>query len=213
MEAEVSSKIGADKHEQSQERTSHRCGFRPHRLNTHIGTMYLMIPKVKSGGYIPFFVTKRKRSKTALIQVIQEAYVQGVSTRKIEKLAKSLGIKDISRSQVSEITQGLNEQAEEFRNHPLTSNAYPILWVNTLYEKIRYTNRIVSMAILLVCGVSEEGKREVLAIEPMLEESRESYKQLFEKLKERGLTKPSLIVSNAHKGLITAIGECFPKAS
>ena len=171
------------------------------------------MPRVRSGGYIPFFVTERKRSEAALIQVIQEAYVQGVSTRKIEKLAKSLGIEGISRSQVSEMTQGLNEQAEEFRNRPLTSNAYPVLWVDALYEKVRYAGRVVSMAILLVCGVSEEGKREVLAIEPMLEESRESYKQLFEKLKERGLTKPSLIVSDAHKGLVAAIGECFPGVS
>ena len=116
MEAEVSSKIGAEKHEQSQERTSHRCGFRPRRLDTRVGTIYLMVPKVRNGGYIPFFVTERKRSEAALIQVIQEAYVQGVSTRKIEKLAKSLGIEGISRSQVSEMTQGLNEQAEEFRN-------------------------------------------------------------------------------------------------
>lgn len=212
MEAEVSSKIGADKHEQSQERTSHRCGFRPRRLDTRVGTMYLMVPKVRSGGYIPFFVTERKRSEAALIQVIQEAYVQGVSTRKLEKLAKSLGIEGISRSQVSEMTKGLNDQAEEFRNRPLAS-VYPVLWVDALYEKVRYGGRVVSMAILLVCGVNEEGKREVLAIEPMLEESKESYKQLFEKLKERGLSKPTLIVSDAHKGLVAAIGECFPGAS
>ena len=213
MEAEVSSKIGAEKHEQSQERTSHRCGFRPRRLDTRVGTIYLMVPKVRNGGYIPFFVTERKRSEAALIQVIQEAYVQGVSTRKIEKLAKSLGIEGISRSQVSEMTQGLNEQAEEFRNRPLSSNAYPVLWVDALYEKVRYASRVVSMAILLVCGVNSEGKREVLAIEPMLEESKESYSQLFEKLKERGLKKPSLIISDAHKGLVAAIGTCFPGAS
>ncbi len=213
MEVEVSSKIGADKHEQSQERISHRCGFRARRLDTRMGTMYLMIPKVRKGGYIPFFVTERKRSEVALIQVVQEAFVQGVSTRKMEKLAKSLGIESISRSQVSEMTKGLNEQAEEFRNRPLTSNSYPVLWVDALYEKVRYGGRVVSMAILLVCGVNDEGKREVLAIEPMLEESRESYKLLFEKLKDRGLTKPSLIVSDAHKGLVAAIGECFPGSS
>ena len=132
---------------------------------------------MRSGGYIPFFVTERKRSEAALIQVIQEAYVQGVSTRKIEKLAKSLGIEGISRSQVSEMTQGLNEQAEEFRNRPLTSNAYPVLWVDALYEKVRYAGRVVSMAIRLACGVSEAGKREALATEPMREESRESYKK------------------------------------
>ncbi len=213
MEAEVSGRIGADKHEQSQERTSHRCGFRARRLDTRLGTMYLMIPKVRNGGYIPFFVTERKRSEAALVQVVQEAFVQGVSTRKMEKLAKSLGIEGISRSQVSEMTKGLNDQAEEFRNRPLTSSAYPVLWVDALYEKVRYGGRVVSMAILLVCGVNEEGKREVLAIEPMLEESRESYKQLFEKLKERGLSKPFLIVSDAHKGLVAAIGECFPGTS
>ena len=213
MEVEVSNKIGADKHEQSKERTSHRCGFRPRRLDTRMGTMYLMVPKVRSGGYIPFFVTERKRSEAALVQVVQEAYVQGVSTRKMEKLAKSLGIEGISRRQVSEMTKGLNEQAEEFRSRPLTSSAYPVLWVDALYEKVRYGERVVSMAILLVCGVSEEGKREVLAIEPMLEESRESYRQLFEKLKERGLKNPSLIVSDAHKGLVAAIGECFPGSS
>jgi len=114
-----------------------------------------LVSKVRNGGYIPFFVTERKRSEAALIQVIQEAYVQGVSTRKIEKLAKSLGIEGISRSQVSEMTQGLNEQAEEFRNRPLSSNAYPVLWVDALYEKVRYTGRVVSMAILLVCGVNK----------------------------------------------------------
>ena len=213
MEAEISNQIGAEKHEQSQERTSHRCGFRTRRLDTRMGTMYLLVPKVRNGGYIPFFVTERKRSEAALVQVVQEAFVNGVSTRKMDKLAKSLGIEGISRSQVSEMTKGLNEQAEEFRNRPLTSGAYPVLWVDALYEKVRYGGRVVSMAILLVCGVNEEGKREVLAIESMLEESRESYKQLFEKLKERGLTKPSLIVSDAHKGLVAAIGECFPGAS
>ena len=212
MEAEVSSKIGAAKHEQSQERTS-RCGFRPRRLDTRMGTKYLMVPKVRNGGYIPFFVTERKRSEAVLIQVIQEAYVQGVSTRKIEKLAKSLGIEGISRSQVSEMTQGLNEQAEAFRNRPLTSASYPVLWVDALCEKVRYARRVVSMAILLVCEVNDEGRREVMAIEPMPEESRKSYRQLFEKLKERGLTDPSLIISDAHKGLIAAIGACFPGAS
>ena len=130
MEAEVSNQIGAEKHEQSQERTSHRCGFRPRRLDTRMGTMYLLVPKVRNGGYIPFFVTERKRSEAALIQVVQEAFVQGVSTRKMEKLAKSLGIESISRSQVSEITKGMNEQVEAFRNRPLTSGSYPVLWVD-----------------------------------------------------------------------------------
>ena len=213
MEAEVSGRLGAGKHEQNPERTSHRCGFRPRRLDTRMGTMYLLVPKVRNGGYIPFFVTERRRSEAALVQVVQEAFVQGVSTRKMEKLAQSLGIEGISHSQVSEMTRGLNEQAEEFRNRPLASGSYPVLWVDALYEKVRYAGRVVSMAILLVCGANQEGRREVLAIEPMLEESRESYRQLFEGLKGRGLGLPSLVISDAHKGLVAAIGECFPGAS
>lgn len=138
-----------------------------------------MVPKVRNVGYVPFFVTERKRSEAELVQVVQEAFIQGVTTRKMEKLAKCLGIEGISRNQVSEMTKGLNEQAEEFRNRPLTSKSYPVLWVNALYEKVRYSGCVVSMAILLVCGVNEEGRREVLEIEPMLEESKESYKQLF----------------------------------
>ena len=100
-----------------------------------MGMIYLMEPKVRQGGYIPFFVTERKRSEAMLVQVVQEAFVQGVSTRKMEKLAHSLGIENLSRSQVSEVTKGLNEQVEEFRNHSLADTVYPVLWVDVLCEK------------------------------------------------------------------------------
>jgi putative transposase len=212
MEAEVSSQIGAKKNEQSSERTSYRSGYRPRRLDTRMGTMYLMVPKVRNGGYIPFFVTERKRSEAALIQVIQETYVHGVSTRKIERLAKKLGIENLSRSQVSEMTKGLKEQAEAFRNRSLVGDNYPVLWVDALYEKVRYSGRVVSMAILVVCGVNESGQREILAIEPMLEESSVTYTHLFKKLKERGLTGVQLVVSDAHSGLVKAIMASFPGA-
>ncbi len=168
MEAEVSSQIGADKHEQKGERTTHRSGYRPRRPDMRMGTIYLMVPKVRNGGYIPFFVTEQKRSEAALIQVIQETYVQGVSTRKIEKLAKKLGIENISRSQVSEMTKSLNEQAKAFRNRSLSGACYPVIRVDALYEKVCYGGHIVNMAILLACGVREYGRREVLTIEPTL---------------------------------------------
>jgi transposase-like protein len=213
MEAEVSSKLGAEKNEHSNERTGNRSGYRPRRYDTRMGTMYLLVPKVRSGGYIPFFVTERKRSEAALIQVVQEAFVQGVSTRKIDKLAKRLGIENISRSQVSEMTKELNEQVQSFRERPLDGEPYPVLWVDALYEKVRYGGRVVSMAILIVCGVNAQGRREVLAIEPMLEESKVSYNQLFEGLKARGLQTPSLVVSDAHGGLVAAIRASFPGAS
>ena len=123
MEAEVDQQLGAEKSQRTDGRS----------------------------GYISFFVTERKRSEAMLVQVVQEAFVQGVSTRKMEKLAHSLGIENLSRSQVSEMTKGLNEQVEEFRN----DTVYPVLWVDALYEKVRVDGRIVSMAIFIVCGVNE----------------------------------------------------------
>jgi len=213
MEAEVSSLAGADRNAHASTRKDYRCGYRPRRLDTRMGTMYLMVPKLRGQGYIPFFVTERKRSEAALIQVVQEAFIQGVSTRKMEKLAKSMGIENISRSQVSEMTKGLNEQVQEFRTRPLCQTRYPILWVDALYEKVRLDGRVISMAVLVVCGVDESGKREILAVEPMLDESKESYCQLFQSLQERGLHTPKLVVSDANKGLISAIREGFPGAS
>lgn len=187
MEAEVSLKLNSDKSERSDGRYGYRSGYRPRRLDTRLGTVYLMIPKVRQGGYIPFFVNAYKRSEAALVQVVQEAYVNGVSTRKIERLAKHLGIEGISRSQVSEMTKGLNEQVEQFRNRTLDSHHYPILWADALYEDVRIDGHVVSEAIIVVCGVDEHGKRDVLAVEPMADESLESYKNVFSRLKTRGL--------------------------
>jgi len=213
MEAEISQRLGAAKNEHSNGREGYRSGYRPRRLDTRMGTMYLLVPKTRNGGYIPFFITERKRSEAALVEVVQEAFIQGVSTRKIEKLAKRLGIENLSRSQVSVMTKGLNEQVEAFRNRSLSDTSYPVLWVDALYEKVRFNGKVVSMAILIVCGVNGEGKREVLSVEPMLEESRESYSQLFQGLKSRGLSRPALVVSDAHTGLVSAIRESFPGAS
>lgn len=213
METEVDQQLGAEKSQRSDGRSGYRSGYRPSRLDTRMGTMYLMVPKVRQGGYIPFFVTERKRSEAALIQVVQESFVQGVSTRKMEKLAQSLGIENLSRSQVSEMTKVLNEQVNEFRNRPLSNTVYPVLWVDALYEKVRVDGRIVSMAVLIVFGVDENSHRDIIAVEPMAEESRSSYGVLFQDLKDRGLTTPKLIISDAHSGLVSAIQASFPGAS
>ena len=197
MEAEASGLVGAEKNAHNPSRSDYRCGYRPRKLDTRMGTMYLMVPKLRSRGYIPSFVTERKRSEMALIQVVQEAFAQGVSTRKMEKLARRLGIESLSRSQVSEITKGLNDQARKFRGRSLAGSRYPALWTDALYEKVRVDGRVISMAVLIVCGVNEQGHREVLAVEPMLEESRESYSQLFENLQQRGLETPPLVISDA----------------
>ena len=204
MEVEAANKVGANKNEHSVERKTHFSGYRPRRFDTRMGTMYLMIPKLRKGGYIPFFITEKKRAEQALMSVIQEAYINGVSTRKIERVAKEMGIDGISASQVSQINKGLNEQVEEFRNRAL-QNEYPFIWVDALYEKIRSNGRVVSTAIMIAYGVGMDGKREVLAIEPFYSESNESWRAFFKKLKERGLKKCALVVSDAHQGIQNAV--------
>ena len=208
MEAEVESKLCAEKSERSSGRQGYRSGYRVRRFDTRMGTMYLMVPKIRNGGYIPFFVEAKKRSEAALMNVIQEAYVNGVSTRKIDKLTKTLGIESISRGQVSAITKDLNEQVAAFRTRKLEAT-YPVLWVDALYERIRDNQRVNNMAVLVVTGINLEGKRDILAVEPMYEESAATYRKLFEDLKERGLEKVWLVVSDAHKGLVKAARETF----
>jgi len=208
MEAEVSAKINAAKSERNPQRTGYRSGYRVRRFDTRLGTMYLFVPKIRNGGYIPFFVTEKKRSEVALMNVIHEAYINGVSTRKIEKLAKSLGIDSISHSQVSQITKELNDQVAAFRQRPL-QETYPVLWVDSLYEKIRVGHQVKNLAVAVVTGIDESGKRDILAIEPIYEESETTYQSLFDKLKERGLKNTWLVVSDAHKGLVQAIRKSF----
>jgi len=208
MEAEVASKINASKSERTPQRSGYRSGYRVRRFDTRMGTMYLFVPKLRNGGYVPFFVTEKKRSEVALMNVIHEAYINGVSTRKIDRLAKSLGIDSISRSQVSQITKELNNQVAVFRERPL-QDTYPVLWVDSLYEKIRVGRQVKNMAVAVVVGVDEHGRRDVLAVEPMHEESEATYQRLFEKLKDRGLKNVWLVVSDAHKGLVQAIQRSF----
>ena len=208
METEVQTKLGAEKSERVANRQGYRSGYRVRRFDTRMGTMYLMVPKIRNGGYIPFFVEAKKRSEAALMNVIQEAYVNGVSTRKIEKLTKTLGIESISRGQVSAIAKDLNEQVAAFRSRSLEAT-YPVLWVDALYEKIRDEHSVKNMAVLVVTGVNLEGRRDILALEPMYEESTATYNKLFENLKARGLEKVWLVISDAHKGLIKAVRESF----
>ena len=143
-----------------------------------------------------------------MIQVVQEAFVNGVSTRKMERLAQSLGIENISASQVSAMTKELDNQVSQFRTRSLEKE-YPVIWVDALYEKIRFDGRVIIMAVLVVAGITVEGHREILACEPMMNESEETYRILFNNLKERGLEKVWLCVSDAHSGLRAAIRKTF----
>jgi transposase-like protein len=212
MEIEVSKKANAQKGIHSSERKTYRCGTRLRRFDTRLGTMYLLIPKLREGGYIPFFVTEKRRSEQALIEVVQEAWINGISTRKIDRLAKSLGIENISASQVSEISKGLDDMVAEFRTRPLEEE-YPVLWIDALYEKIRDQDRCQNKAIMVVKGINLQGMPQILAVEPFNEESEENYISLFASLKDRGLNKVWLCVSDAHRGLQNAIRKEFLGAS
>jgi len=204
MQIEAEANVGAQKGEHSQGRKTYFSGTRVRLMDTRLGTVYLFIPKLRKGGYIPFFITERRRSEQALIALIQEAFINGVSTRKIEQLAKSLGIENISASQVSDINKGLSEQVEYFRTKPLESD-YPFLWIDALYEKVRDDGPVISLALMIAYGINREGKRDILAIEPMYEESEETWREFFRKLKRRGVRKICLCISDAHLGIQKAM--------
>lgn len=212
MELEAEQKVGAEKYGHNPERKTYFSGHRPRRFDTRFGSMYLMIPKVRNGGYIPFFLQEKKRTEMALMEVIREAYINGVSTRKIDKLAKAMGIQGLSSGQVSELVKGLDDQVAQWRSRPLESE-YPVLWADAVYEKIREGGRVISSAVLVVQGLTKDGAREILAVEPMVEESEETYLSVFRSLKARGVKKVWLVVSDAHAGLKKAAQKAFLKSS
>lgn len=203
MEAEVTAKIGAEPHERSEDRTTHRNGHRERRWDTRLGTMTLNIPKLREGGYVPSFIEHRKRSEQALISVIQEAVVKGVSTRKIEGVLEQFGIAGVSAGQVSQLCATLDDKVRQFRERPLGESRY--VWVDAVYEKVRVDERVESMAVVIATGVNPEGRREVLGVDVVPAESEESWTGFFKSLRERGLTGVRLVISDAHKGLTAAV--------
>ena len=203
MEAEVAQKVGAEAHERSDTRTTHRNGYRSRRWDTRLGTLNLEVPKVREGGYVPSFIEHRKRSEQALISVIQEAVVKGVSTRKIESVLEEFGIAGVSAGQVSQLCASLDEKVRKFREGPLGEIRY--VWVDALYEKVRVDERVESMAVVIAIGVNLQGRREVLGFEVIAAESEEGWTEFFKGLKERGLHGVKLVISDAHTGLKNAV--------
>lgn len=203
MEAEVTAKIGAEAHERSEQRTTHRNGHRSRRWDTRLGTLELQVPKLREGGYVPSFIEHRKRSEQALISVIQEAVVKGVSTRKIEAVLEQFGIAGVSAGQVSQLCAALDEKVRKFREGPLGEIRY--VWVDALYEKVRVDDRVESMAVVIATGVNLQGRREVLGVDVIPAESEEGWTQFFKSLKERGLKGVRLVISDAHQGLMVAV--------
>lgn len=211
MELEINQRTGSDKGEHNPERTGYRSGYRSRRFDTRLGTMELEVPKLRSGGYVPFFVNQWQRSEQALVAVVVEAYKNGVSTRRIQHLAQRLGVSGISASEVSEMNKSLDSMVENFRTRELESE-YPVLWVDALYENIREDGRIEGKAVMVVKAVNLEGRPDIIAVEVMENESEDTYLNLFNGLKARGVEKVWLCVSDAHKGLRSAVMKAWTGA-
>ena len=206
MEAEVSELVGAARGERApEERLTHRNGYRARTWATRAGELELAIPKLRRGSYFPSFLEPRRRSEQALIAVVQEAYVAGVSTRKVDQVVESLGLR-ISKSEVSRICQGLDEQVEAFRNRPLEGR-YPYLWLDAKVEKVRDGGRVVRKALVLAYAVHESGYREVIGLDVGEAETEAFWRAFLRGLVERGLGGVQLVVSDAHAGLKKAIGQ------
>src|SRR5829696_7469479 len=169
MELEVAAPIGAGRYERTDERSAQRNGHRPRTWDTRVGSLELQIPKLRTGSYFPSWLEPRRRTEQALVAVIAEAYLQGVSTRKVEALVQALGIAGMSKSEVSRLAASLDAQVEAFRTRRLEA-AYPYLWVDARYEHAREDGRVVSMAVIVAYGVRADGVREVLGMDVGLSE-------------------------------------------
>jgi transposase-like protein len=204
MEIEVSELIGAELGERRPgDRATHRNGYRERRWDTRAGEIELQIPKLREGSYFPSFLRPRKRSEQALVAVVQQAYVCGVSTRRVDQLVESLGLRT-SRSEVSRICGLLDEQVEAFRQRPLEGR-YPYLFVDAKVEKVRDGGRVVPKCVVVAHAVHETGRREIIGLDVGEAETEAFWREFLRSLVARGLTGVELVVSDAHEGLKKAI--------
>ena len=209
MEAEVTELTGVPKGERDPERRqTSRNGYRERRWDTRVGTIGLAIPRVRDGSYFPSLLEPRRRAERALLAVVQEAYVLGVSTRRVEDLVDALGIASLSRSEVSRICAALDAEVETFRNRSLADERYPYLWLDATYVKVRDAGRVVSMAALIATGVAATGERRVLGLELAAgNDEGSAWPAFIRRLCERGLAGVRLVISDHHRGLVKAVHE------
>jgi transposase-like protein len=212
MELEVTQHVGAERHARTPERSGQRNGYREREWDTRVGTIELRVPRVRDGGYFPSLLDPRKRAERALAGVIQEAYVQGVSTRRVDELVQALGMAGVSKSQVSRLCQALDEEVERFRARPL-AGPYPYVWLDATYLKVRQDGRVASMAVVLAIGVRATGEREVLGLDAGPSEDGACWLQFLRSLVARGLGGVRLVISDAHPGLKGAIAAALQGAS
>lgn len=207
MAAEASAACNAGYSERTPERVNVRNGYRQRRWDTRAGTIDLAIPKLRSGSYFPgWLLEPRRRAEQAMVAVVAQCYVEGVSTRRVDDVVKAMGIEGISKSQVSELAKSLDAMVEEFRNRPLDAGPYTNVWIDALTQKVREGGRIVNVACVTATGVNVDGHREVLGVDVITVEDGAGWTAFLRGLAARGLSGVQLVISDAHEGLKAAIG-------
>jgi putative transposase len=212
MEMELAEHLGAERHERTAERTGYRNGYRERPWDTRVGTIELQVPRVRDGSFFPSLLEPRRRAERALVAVVQEAYIQGVSTRRVDDLVQALGMQGISKSQVSRMCAELDGEVQRFRTRKL-EGPYPYVWLDGTFVKVRDNGRVVSQAIVIAIGVTASGEREVLGMDVGPSESGAFWLAFLRDLAARGLNGVKLVISDAHAGLKAAIGAVVQGAS
>jgi transposase-like protein len=214
MELEVTQHVGARRYERTPQRSGERNGTRERRWDTRVGSIALQVPRVRDGSYFPSLLEPRRRAERALVAVVQEAYVQGVSTRRVDELVQALGLSGISKSQVSLLCQELDAEVERFRTRPLSDARYPYLWLDATFLKARANGRVSSQAVVIAIGLNAQtGQREVLGVDVGPSEDGAFWLAFLRGLVARGLAGVQLVVSDAHEGLKAAISAVVHGAS
>jgi putative transposase len=208
MEMEIEAKTGAPAGTRSPDRLNHRNGYRERDWDTRAGRIELAIPKLRKGSYFPSFLEPRRTAEKALVAVIQEAYIQGISTRSVDNLVKAMGGTGVSKSQVSRLIIEIDERVNAFLNRPIEGE-WPYMWIDATYLKEREGGRIVSTAVIVAVGVNTLGKREVLGVASGPSEAEPFWKGFLRSLADRGLRGVKLVISDDHKGLRSAAGKVF----
>ncbi len=212
MDAEVSTQIGAELYERTECRTAQRNGYRTRTWDTRVGTVELRVPKVVPGTYFPSLLEPRRRAERALAAVICEAYVKGISTRKVDDLVRALGMDGISKSEVSRICKALDAEVEAFLTRPIEGE-HPYVWLDATFHKVREGGRVVPMATVVAVGVSTDGWRQVLGIAAGPSEDHAFWTAFLRSLLRRGLKGVALVVSDAHEGLKQAVAKVLHGAA
>ena len=204
METDVDGLIGAGRHERSEERTTYRNGYRERTLGTRLGALQLRIPKLRQGSYFPPFLEPRRTSEKALVAVIQEAWVSGVSTRRVDDLVQAMGLSGIGKSTVSKLCKDIDDRVNAFLDRPLAGE-WPYLWLDATYLKQREGGRIVSVAAIIAVAANTEGRREIVGLHIGPSEAETFWSTFLKSMLRRGLRGVKLVVSDAHEGLKAAI--------